>query len=132
MNQLTLGALTDAAPEGRSNQRALAKQRTREKIVAAAKHLFSERGYEGQGHWLLFLFEVKPRLKATPPPHREGNFRFFARSELASLKMPQTDLEQIWPLFWRHRGGFFAAACHCHPDGRNEWTLEESHEGRMK
>ncbi len=36
------------------------------------------------------------------------------------------DREQLWPLFWGHRGGFFAAHCHCHPDGRNDWTLEES------
>jgi len=92
--------------------------------------LIAERNYNGHGHWLLFLFEVKPRLKTTPPPHREGSFKFFARNELASLKMPQTDLEQIWPLFWRHRNGFFAAECHCHPDGRNEWKLEESHEDR--
>jgi hypothetical protein len=42
------------------------------------------------------------------------------------LKLPQTDREQIWPWFWRHRGGFFAAHCHGHPDGRNDWALEES------
>ena len=100
------------------------------KIVANDLHLtgiIAERGYQGQSHWLMFLFEVKRKLKKTPPPHREGSFQFFPRSELASVKMPQTDREQIWPLFWRHRGGFFAASCHCHPDGRNEWSLEESH-----
>jgi 8-oxo-dGTP diphosphatase len=42
------------------------------------------------------------------------------------LQMPQTDLEQIWPWFWQHRGGFFAAHCHCRSDGSNVWTLEES------
>jgi len=42
------------------------------------------------------------------------------------LKMPETDKEQIWPLFWRHRGGFFSVHCHCGPDGRNTWLLEES------
>ena len=47
MNQLTLGGLTAVAATTRPNQRALAKQRTREKILAAAKTLFSERGYEG-------------------------------------------------------------------------------------
>ncbi len=88
--------------------------------------LISEHGYQGQTHWLMFLFEVKPRLTYLPPLHREGTFKFFARSELPGLKMPQTDLEQIWPWFWQHRGGFFAAHCHCHPDGRNEWMLEES------
>ena len=88
--------------------------------------LIAEHGYQGQSHWLMFLFEVKPRLKSLPPAHREGRFKFFRRDALASLKMPQTDLEQLWPLFWQHRGGFFAAHCHCHPDGRNEWTVEES------
>src|SRR3954449_8743339 len=88
--------------------------------------IVAEQGYQGQSHWLMFLFEVKPKLKSLPPPHREGVFQFFPRAALPSLKMPETDLEQIWPLFWRHRGGFFAAACHCHPDGRNEWLLEQS------
>ncbi|MDB6057818.1 MAG: hydrolase, partial [Verrucomicrobiales bacterium] len=88
--------------------------------------IVAEQGYQGQSHWLMFLFEVKPKLKSLPPPHREGVFQFFPRSALASVKMPETDLEQIWPLFWRHRGGFFAAACRCHADGRNEWLLEES------
>jgi 8-oxo-dGTP diphosphatase len=88
--------------------------------------LVSEHGYEGQAHWLMFLFEVKRRLRALPPPHREGTFRFVPRPALDRLPMPLTDREQIWPLFWRHRGGFFAAHCHCHDAGRNEWTLEES------
>jgi 8-oxo-dGTP diphosphatase len=89
--------------------------------------LVSEHGYEGQAHWLMFLFEIKPRLKSLPAPHREGRFEFFSPGQLPALKLPQTDREQVWPLFWRHRGGFFAAHCHCHADGRNEWKLEASH-----
>jgi AcrR family transcriptional regulator len=46
MNQITLGALEAAAPAQRTTQRALAKLRTREKILASAKALFAERGYE--------------------------------------------------------------------------------------
>ena len=88
--------------------------------------LVSEHGYQGQSHWLMFLFEVKPRLKSLPPHHAEGRFQFFTRAALDNLNLPQTDREKIWPWFWRYRGGFFAAHCHCHPDGRNEWTLEES------
>jgi 8-oxo-dGTP diphosphatase len=87
--------------------------------------LVSEQGYQGQAHWLMFLFEVKTPLQSLPPVHREGRFQFFAREELGSLSLPKTDREQIWPLFWAHRGGFFAAHCHCHADGRNAWTLEE-------
>ncbi len=91
--------------------------------------LISEHGYQGQTHWLMFLFEIKPRLTALPPVHPEGRFQFFPRHALESLKIPQTDRERIWPWFWEHRGGFFAAHCHCHPDGRNDWTMEESSAG---
>lgn len=86
----------------------------------------SEHGYQGQAHWLMFLFEVKRRLKALPPDHHEGRFQFFPRAALDSLKLPESDRESIWPWFWQHRGGFFAAHCHCHADGRNDWVLEET------
>jgi len=78
----------------------------------------------------MFLFEVKTRLTALPEAHREGRFEFFAREDLAELKLPQTDSERIWPWFWEHRGGFFAAHCRCREDGTNEWLLEESLSGR--
>jgi 8-oxo-dGTP diphosphatase len=88
--------------------------------------LISEYGYQGQTHWLMFLFEVKVKLKSLPPPMAEGRFEFFPRKKIASLNIPQTDRERLWPWFWKFRGGFFSAHSHCHPDGRNDWTLEES------
>jgi 8-oxo-dGTP diphosphatase len=88
--------------------------------------IVSEHGYAGQAHWLMFLFEVLPRLSRTPQPIREGTFQFFPRAALKDLELPPTDREQLWPWFWQHRGGFFAAHCHCHPDGQFTWTLEES------
>jgi 8-oxo-dGTP diphosphatase len=88
--------------------------------------LISEHGYLGQSHWLMFLFEVKRKILQVPDDHREGRFQFFARDALNALRLPQTDHERIWPWFWEHRGGFFAAHCHCHPNGANKWTLEES------
>jgi len=103
------------------------------KLLPSDLHLaaiVSEHGYLGQSHWLMFLFEVKKKLTALPPDHREGRFQFFPRSALDGLNIPQTDREKIWPWFWQFRGGFFAAHCHCHchchPDGRNDWRLEES------
>jgi len=90
--------------------------------------LVSEHGYQGNSHWLMFLFEVKPRLESLPPLHKEGRFGFFPSTALAGLKLPQTDRESIWPWFWQHRGGFFAAHCHCHSDGRHEWILEQTAE----
>ncbi len=87
--------------------------------------LVSEQGYDGQAHWLMFLFEAKLRLSTVPPVHREGRFAFWRREALDSIPLPATDREQIWPLFWRNRGGFFAAHCHCHAAGRNEWSCFE-------
>ena len=88
--------------------------------------LVSEHGYQGNTHWLIFLFEILPRLETAPPAHREGRFEFFPRANLETLSIPDTDRDRLWPLFWEHRGGFFAAHCHCSAGGRNEWTLEES------
>jgi 8-oxo-dGTP diphosphatase len=88
--------------------------------------IVSEHGFLGNAHWLMFLFEVKPRLTQLPPPHREGRFEFFHRADLDRLPMPPTDRDSIWPLFWRHRGGFFAAHCRCHPDGTFTWSTEQS------
>jgi 8-oxo-dGTP diphosphatase len=88
--------------------------------------IVSEHGYEGHANWLMFLFEVTPRLKRLPPAHREGHFQFHRKDALSMLPLPQTDAEKIWPLFWAHRGGFFAAHCDCQPKAANLWTLEES------
>src|ERR1051325_744152 len=41
--------------------------------------IVSEYGFQGQSHWLMFLFEVKPKLNKLPPEHREGRFEFFPR-----------------------------------------------------
>ncbi len=98
-------------------------------LTPADLHLFgviSEEGYLGEAHWLMFLFEIKKRLAAVPAPHAEGRFAFFQRAELADLRMPSTDVEQIWPLVWKHRNGFFAAHCRTLPGKPNEWLIEES------
>jgi 8-oxo-dGTP diphosphatase len=88
--------------------------------------IISEHGYEGEAHWLMFLFEVTRRLNRVPLPHGEGKFQFFSRRAISRLKIPITDREKIWPMFWKHRGGLFAAHCHCYPRRPNQWTLEES------
>jgi len=92
--------------------------------------MVSEVGYQGQAHWLMFLYEVKPRINDVPPPFDEGRFAFFAKDMLVSIKLPPTDDEYIWPLFWEHRGGFFTSYCECDPDGGIRWRLEESIKGK--
>lgn len=97
-------------------------------ISASDLHLagiVSEHGYQGQSHWLMFLFEVTRKLSEKPPPHREGRFEFFARAALANLSLPLTDRERIWPWFWEYRGGFFSAHCRSRPDVGYDWVLEE-------
>jgi 8-oxo-dGTP diphosphatase len=108
-----------------------AGEELRIKLAVSDLHLagiVSEHGFQGNTHWLMFLFEVRRKLTALPPPHEEGRFQFYRRDQISSLHIPQTDREQIYPWFWKFRGGFFAAHCHCHPGGRNEWTLEEANE----
>lgn len=88
--------------------------------------IVSEHGYAGTAHWLMFLFEVRPRMQCVPPGIGEGRFAFFTRSELEGLAIPDTDRQQIWPLVLRYRGQFFAAHCHCQPDGTQAWVLEST------
>lgn len=88
--------------------------------------IVSEHGYAGEAHWLMFLFEVMRHLTLAPPTHEEGEFEFFRREQLDCLNLPTTDRHGLWPLFWKHRGGFFAAHCHCDASGRCDWIVEES------
>jgi len=88
--------------------------------------IVTETGSEGNAHWLMFLFEMKTRLKVVPRPHREGDFAFHALAAISELAVPETDREMIWPLFWKHRGGFFAAHCATAAGKPNRWTLDQS------
>lgn len=91
--------------------------------------MVSERGYQEQAHWLMFLFELRTPLLRLPPPNREGRFEFVARADISSRALPPNDDDFIWPAFWKHRGGFFSAHCVCHSDRQNEWLLEASTPG---
>ena len=88
--------------------------------------IITETGHAGNAHWLMFLFEITTKVQTVPPAHREGRFAFHSRAALDSLPIPATDREMIWPLFWKHRGGFFAARCLTVAGPPNEWTLEQS------
>lgn len=90
--------------------------------------IISEAGYEGDAHWLLFLFEV------TRPVHpdevatmeiSEGRLEWIDADRVADLEIPETDRAVMWPLVQRHRGGFFMAHIEC-CDGGFQWRLQES------
>lgn len=77
----------------------------------------SEKSYEGSGHWLMFLFDCKRRIKALPPEIDEGAFRFFERKAIDRLEIPETDRTLLWPYYDRFREGFVGLRADCDPGG---------------
>lgn len=92
-------------------------------------HMFamiSEKSYEGNAHWLMFLFECKKALNELPPIISEGELKFFRRSEISKLKIPETDRKMIWNSWDRfHSGGFVVLRADCHPDGELSYMIEQ-------
>lgn len=92
-------------------------------------HLFAmiaEKGYEGVGHWLMFLFVAHTRLTALPPAIDEGSFAFFDRERILSdLPVPETDREALWPLYFEHRKGFVSLRADCSVPGPIEFVYEQ-------
>ena len=111
-----------------------AVRETREEIGLSLResdlHLFamiSEKSYEGGTHWLMFLFDCRPRLDALPPDISEGVFHFVSADEILSGKIPvpETDKVFIWDVWRRfHSSGFAALRADCSNGVRA--VLEES------
>ncbi|MHC4413915.1 MAG: NUDIX hydrolase [Planctomycetota bacterium] len=93
--------------------------------------IVSERAYQGEAHWLIFLFEVtrplaRDAMKWTD--FKEGNLEWKRIEEVPHLPIPRTDREVMWPQVQAHRGGFFTV----HIDWSAQdltWTLHESVKG---
>lgn len=102
-------------------------------LIVAAKDLHltgivSEESFDDRMHWLMFIFEHRGAVHVDRLEFDEGKLEWHERSELPKLAIPRTDREVIWPLFWQHRGGFFAVHIRC-ADGAMDWTLEQSFAG---
>jgi len=67
----------------------------------------SEKSYECNGHWLMFLFDCSINLKELPEAINEGNFQFFERQEIDGLNIPATDHNLVWPFYDRRDEGFW-------------------------
>ncbi len=96
-------------------------------VTAQNLHLtgiVSESGYENSCHWLMYLYEVTHPVVVEPRTIDEGRLAWHGRDALASLSIPQTDREVIWPLFWRYRGRFFTAHIDCTDNGLR-WRIEQ-------
>lgn len=83
-----------------------------------AFHLFAmvaEKAYEGQSHWLMFLFRCRVPIDQLPPAMTEGSFGFFSREAVSALPLPETDRTALWPIYDRYRDGFVALRADCAP-----------------
>jgi len=88
-------------------------------VTPADLHLFAmiaEKAYEGESHWLLFLFKCHRPIPVLPPAMHEGRFGFFARDAIDALPLPETDRTALWPIYDRHHDRFVALRADCAPD----------------
>lgn len=77
--------------------------------------IIAEKAYEGESHWLLFLFRCKKPIPALPRDIAEGRFGFFTRAAIDTLPIPETDRTALWPVFDRYRDRFVALRADCSP-----------------
>ncbi len=78
--------------------------------------IVSERAYQGEHHWMIYLFEsVKPidAREVTRMHFDEGRLEWIARDRVALLPLPETDRRVMWPNVQKHRGGFFMVQIDC-------------------
>jgi len=93
--------------------------------------IVSERAYQGEGHWLIFLFEVTHPIRRDAvkwSEFEEGLLEWKRLEEVPDLPIPRTDRDVMWPLVQSHRGGFFTV----HIDWSETditWTVHESRPG---
>jgi 8-oxo-dGTP diphosphatase len=87
-------------------------------ITADELHLFAmiaEKAYEGQTHWLMFLFRCRRPIPGLPPEIAEGKFGFFSRTAIDALPIPETDRSALWPIYDQYRDRFVALKADCMP-----------------
>ncbi|MSR68975.1 MAG: NUDIX domain-containing protein [Phycisphaerales bacterium] len=76
----------------------------------------SERAYQGQHHWMIFLFESVTPVDATHVTRMhfdEGQLEWIPLDRIADLALPDTDRRVMWPNAQKHRGGFFMVQIDC-------------------
>ena len=73
----------------------------------------SEKNYEGDSHWLMFLFDCLCPIHSKPEDFAEGCYEFFSRKEINKIKIPPSDSKLVWPFFDRRHEGFFGVNADC-------------------
>lgn len=94
--------------------------------------IVSEQAYEGETHWLIFLFEVTRPVdhgEIVEMTFDEGQLEWVPVDQVAGHGIPETDKRIMWPLVQSHRhGGFFMVHINC-TDGKLDWVVQESSRG---
>lgn len=104
------------------------REETGLEITLADLHLFAmiaEKAYEGQSHWLMFLFRCSRPIPALPAAINEGRFGFFTRAAIDALPIPDTDRNALWPIYDRYRDRFVALRADCAPGKPVTVEIEE-------
>jgi 8-oxo-dGTP diphosphatase len=104
------------------------REETGFEIAAGDLHLFAviaERAYEGESHWLMFLFRCRRPLPGLPPDISEGSFGFFSRAAVDALPIPETDRTALWPTYDAHCDRFVALRADCRPGKPVRVVVEE-------
>lgn len=104
------------------------REETGFEITSDDLHLFAmiaEKAYEGQAHWLIFLFRCRRPIPALPAPISEGTFGFFRREAIHDLPIPETDRNALWPIYDRYRDRFVALKADCAPGKPVHVVIEE-------
>lgn len=94
------------------------REETGFELTVADLHLFAmiaEKAYEGQSHWLMFLFRATKPIPFLPPDIQEGHFGFHTRAAIDHLPLPATDRTALWSIYDRYRDRFVALRADCAP-----------------
>ena len=60
--------------------------------------IISEKAYEGQTHWLLFVFRAIKPVRVKTGPMDEGSLDWHHHDTIASLPVPESDRLVLWPM----------------------------------
>lgn len=94
-------------------------------------HLFSmisEKAYEGDTHWLMFLFDCKKPIDRLPADIDEGAFRFFGLGEIlcGKITIPETDRKLLWDIWQKHHeSGQVILRADCGESGKLTSKIEQ-------
>ncbi len=104
------------------------QEETGHDVTASDFHLFAmiaEKAYEGESHWLLFLFRCLKPINAQPIDIEEGRFAFYSREEIERLDIPDTDRRALWPIWDKYRDRFVAMRVDCAPEKGLQVQIEQ-------